>query len=804
MSTFWQDVRYSLRMLRRGRWFTVIAVLTLALGIGAGSAILTLIRSVILNPLPYRDPARLVRLYESLPKFGWTYFTFSWPDYVDFRARNRGFEAVGACIPGNFNLMLKDRPEMVRGARANSSFWQALGIAPQRGRTFTSEDDRGPGAPLVVLSDALWQRLFARDPEIVGKPITVNDRPFTVAGVMPVGFELSGHEEIWLTLGPDTADNGRGNHGITVVGRLKSGVSLAAATEDAKAVSAQLEKDHPGSNEGESILLVSITDWLVAKDFRRALWLLAGAVAFLLLIACSNVANLLLARASERRTEMAVRSALGARPMRLARQLLTESAMLSLLGGGLGAIVGAWCVAALKAFGGNSIPRLQHVSPDVAVFAATILIALLCGLTFGLAPAFRAARTDLNSDLKLSGRACAASRGKDLLRSLLVVSEVALSLVLLAGAGLLIRSYWLAVSINPGFPAQNLLTARFNVPRARYADPDQAIALLARVNARARALPGVQQAGFTDYAPFHDGNPSMEVYLEGRPATSANEPASSGYRDVSPGYLEALGVPLLSGRTFTDRDSLPSAPIVVVVSRAWTNRFFPGQDAVGRQFHPGDPAAKALTIIGVVGDAAYSNIEELPGPLMYFPPQNQGYQAATFVVRSTAPTDQVVAALRDALRAEDPTLPLYGVQQMDALISTSLTGRKFNLLLLGSFAGLALLLAIGGVFGVVSYNISQRTQEIGIRMALGAQPRDILHLMLGQGMLPVVAGLGLGLAGALLLTRLLSGFLYAIPAHDPATYAGVAILFILIALVACALPARRAARLDPNAALRNE
>lgn len=806
MQTLWQDIRHGFRVLAKGRGTTALAVLTLTLGIGACSAILTLIRSVVINPLPYRDPGRLVRLYESLPQFGWNYFTFSWPDYTDFRERNHSFEAVGAYVPGTFNLVLKDRPEIARGARVTSSFFDAVGVTPERGRTFSSADDIGPGTNVVVLSDSLWRRIFARDAEIVGKTVTVDDQPATIVGVMPPDFELSNQEEIWLTLGPERGNNGRGNHGTIVIGRLKPGVPLTAAMEDAKSVAARLEKEFPGSNGGEGILLVSFTDWLVTKDFRRSLWLLSGAVAFLLLITCSNIANLLLARSTQRRTEMAIRNALGATPVRLMRQLLTESAMLSGIGGALGALAGAWMIDALKLFGTTRIPRLQQVTPDFGVFAATIALALICGLVFGLAPALRAARADVNSDLKQSGRTGSAGRPKDYLRSLLVVSEVTLSFILLAGAGLLIHSYWLAANVSPGFSAQNLLTARFSLPRSRYSDPKnpaKAVAMLDRVQERVRAIPGVERVGFTDYAPFHDSNPSMEVHLDGNAESANHAPASSGYRDVSPGYLEALGVPLVTGRTFTPNDTV-SAPLVAVVSRAFAQRFFPG-GAIGKVFHPGDPAEKPVTIIGVVGDAAHSNIEEPPGPMMYLSAmQRQWFQAATFVVRSSAPHDQITNGIREALRAEDPTLALHGVQQMDELIATSFIGRKFNLLLLGSFAGLALLLAVGGIFGVVSYSVTQRTQEIGIRMSVGAEPSDILRLMVGQGMLPVAAGLALGIFGALFLTRLMSSLLFAIPAHDPLTYVAVSTIFVAAAFLACAIPAYRAAHIDPMVALRRD
>jgi putative ABC transport system permease protein len=803
MQTLWQDIRHSFRVLAKGRGTTALAVLTLTLGIGACSAILTLVRSVVLNPLPYREPGQLVRLYESLPQFGWNNFTFSWPDYIDFRERNHSFQAVGAYVPGTFNLALKDRAEIAHGARVTSSFFDAVGVTAERGRTFSSPEDLGKGADVAVLSDSLWQRFFARDAEIVGKTFTIDDRPTIIVGVMPPDFELHNQEEIWLTLGPERGDNGRGNHGITVVGRLKPGVPLNVAAEDAKSVAGRLEKEFPGSNEGEGIQLVSFTDWLVTKDFRRALWLLSGAVAFLLLITGSNIANLLLARSSQRRTEMAIRSALGATPVRLMSQLLTESAMLSGIGGVLGVFAGAWLIYALKLFGSTRIPRLQQVTLDMGVFAATMALALICGLVFGLAPALRVARADVNSDLKQSGRTGSAGRPKDYLRSLLVVSEVTLSFVLLAGAGLLMHSYWLAVNVNPGFNAQNLLTARFSLPRPPYSDPAKTVAMLARVQERVGTIPGVDRVGFTDYAPFHDSNPMMEVHLDGEGQSANHAPASSAYRDVSPGYLEALGVPLLAGRTFTANDTA-TAPPVAVVSRAFAQRFFPG-GAIGKVFHPGDPKEKPVSIIGVAGDAAHLNIEEPAGPMFYLTAlQNQWFQAATYIVRSSAPNDQVTNGIREALRVEDPALALFGVQQMDALIANSFTGRKFNLLLLGSFAGLALLLAVGGIFGVVSYTVTQRTQEIGIRMSVGAEPSDILRLMVGQGMLPVAIGLGLGILGALSLTRLMSSLLYSIPAHDPLTYVAVSTVFVAAALLACALPAYRAAHIDPMVALRRD
>jgi putative ABC transport system permease protein len=801
MDFFWQDLRYSLRVLAKGRGFTLLVVFTLVLGIGACSAILTLLRKVIHDPLPYREPARLVRLYENLPQFGWTNFTFSWPDYADFRARNRSFLDIGAYVPGNFNVMVKDQPEMLRGARVSSSFFHVLDVNPQRGRVLSSEDDVGAGSNVVVLSDAVWRRLFAHDPEAVGRVINVNDRSFTVVGVMPPDFKLNNEEEIWTTIGSDNAD-GRGNHGVTVVGRLMPGVALSTATLDAKLVAAQLEKEYPETNGGESILPVSLSDWLVPAGFRRSLWLLAGAVALLLLVACSNVANLLLTRATERRTEMAVRSALGATPGRLARQLLTESAMLAAISGVLGVLFGAWCIDALKAFGHNRIPRLEHVGLDAGVFSLTMLIALLCGVGFGLAPALRMKRVELISDLKHSDRSGSVGRRKDVLRSVLVIGEVALSLILLSGAGLLIRSYWLAVNVNPGFVAQNVLTARFNVPRSHYPDRKQIGSLLVRLQNRARAIPGVDRVGFTDYAPFHDGSPSIEVYVDPQSPNIANSPASSDYRDVSPGYLEALGVPLLAGRTITMQDSV-GVPAVSVVSRGFAQRFFSDGEAVGKEFHPGDPTEKPVTIVGVVGDVAHSNVEEIPNPVVYFSGlQRQGYQAVTFVLRGFVPAGQIASGFREILHAEDPALPLYGVQQMDALISTSLSDSKFNLLLLGSFAGLALLLASSGIFGVVWHSVTQRTKEIGIRMALGAQPSDILRLVIGQSMLPVGSGICIGVVGALWLTRLMSSLLYGIASNDPETFVGVTIAFAILAILACALPAYSATRLNPLDALR--
>ena len=801
---FFSDIRFGVRMLRKRPAITIAAIVILALGIGASSAILTLIHSVLLSPLPYPQPEQLVALFATHPQYGSLAARFSFPDYKDFRQRNQTFAEVGGQQTMGFNLTGHDRPEMLSGKMVSSSFWKVLGVEPQLGRTFTPDEDAvGTGAPVTVISDSLWQRLFARDPKALGASLQLNDHPYTIVGIMPPGFRFGADDEIWTPLAPAYADSGRGNHPIAVIGRMKQGITLAVAAADASSVAAQLQREFPDADDQEGIRVQSFRDWIVGTDFRQSLWILAGAVAFVLLIACSNVANLLLVRAAERRGEMAVRMALGASASRLVRQLLVESTILALAGGVLGMLAGVWCVAALKLFGGNKIPRLEQVAPDAVVFAAAFGLTLLSSILFGLAPALRSSRADVNADLKFAGRTGSSTRGRDTLRSLLVISEVALSLVLLAGAGLLIRSYMKLSEKGPGFSEKNLITARVNLPRARYDTVAAVNGLLSRLEERVRAIPGVGAAGYVSLAPFRDGNFIMDLEFEGRASTANNANLSSNYRQASAGYLEALGVPLIAGRTISDRDSADAAR-VAVVSQEFARRFFPGASAVGQMFRPFGGGNKTAQIIGVVGDVNYGSLESKPEPMVYLAALQVPNAQSTFLVRATANGDAVISAMREALRAEDPTLPLIGARTVSEDISASLTPRKFNLLLLGGFAGLAIVLAIVGIFGVMSYTVTQRRQEIGIRMALGAQSADILRLTLRQGLTLVLTGIAIGICGAFALTRLMATMLYGVNAQDPVTYASVAILFAAVALAACWIPSYNASQLDPITALKYE
>ena len=801
----WADLSFGARMLWKRPGMTIAALLTLALGIGASSAVLTLIHSVILTPLPYSDPGRLVRVYESLPQFGWPQFSFSWPDYKDFRDRNRSFEEVAAYVPSSFSFAQRDTPEVIHGAAVTSSFWHLLGVTPSLGRTFLPDEDRvGDGAPVVILSDAVWARLFSRAPDVVGKNVIINNKPYQVIGVLKQEFHLHNNEEVWVPLGPDTPDKQRGNHGTTVFARLRKGVSLNSAASEATALAAQIAHQEAGDEDLRDIVLVTFNDWLVGADFRRALWLLAGAVGFVLLIAYSNVANLLLARAADRRREMAVRLALGATVGRLVRQLLVESSLIAALGGALGIVVGYWCIEGLKAFGGGRIPRLDQVALDSTIYIATFLLALICGIIFGAAPALRAARSNVQENLRTAGRSDSAGRGRDTLRSFLVVNEVALSLILFVGAGLLIRSYWIVANKTPGFESQNLVAARLNLPETHFTNRTESMGALNRLLERLHALPGVQNAAYADYVPFHEGVVSMEILFPGRAVTSSVAP-SSDYRNVSAGFLETLGVPLLSGRTISAQDVAESR-LVAVVSREFARLYFPDRDPLGQQFHPGgDAKDPPVTIVGVVGDAANSALENKPGAMMYFAGgQFTRFRATSLLVRGTAPASQVAGAIREAVHTEDPAIAVSNIQQMDAMVSASLTGRRFNLLLLDAFAGLAVMLAAVGVFGVMSYGVSQRTQEFGIRMALGAQRKDILQLTFSYGAKLVATGLVIGLSGALALTRLMSTMLYGINAQDPWTFLSVSIFFAAVAALACWIPARRASSVDPNICLKYE
>ncbi|HEV8581785.1 MAG TPA: ABC transporter permease [Thermoanaerobaculia bacterium] len=804
-----RDLRFGARMLLRNPGFTAVAVLTLGLGIGANTAIFSVVHEVLLRPLPFPDAERLVMLWEVTPDGGHQNTTSRF-NFRTWREQSKSFEAMAAFSDQRSSLSGGGEPEEVSVQLATPELFRILGIAPILGRVLMSEDAR-PDAPRVaVLGYAFWQRRFGGDPRVIGKVITLNGSPRTVVGVLPAGFQWhiskkSGTvkpAEIWVTLTMPT--EGPGVHGrfLSVVARLKRGVSYEQATAEMKAHAARLAQDVPEHSKGYSAEVIPLREQIVG-NVRRALLILLGAVGFVLLIACANVANLLLSRAAAREKEIALRTALGARRMRVVRQLLTESVLLAALGSLLGLGLAWWGIRALVAISPRDLVNLQGVGLQLPVLAWTLAVSLATGILFGLVPALEATRLNLNDTLKegtkSSGGQSARSRR---LRSILVVAEVALSLVLLTSAGLLMKSFDRLQKIDTGFNTENVLTMVVRLPDAKYREDPQIVGFFREALERIRTLPGVRFAGMVNYLPLYGGLGAATGFtVEGRPVPPGEEP-STDVRVADPGYFRAMEIPLLRGRNFTDLEAR-EARHVVLVSESMARQHFPGENPIGKRISVAMFDQPVLTeIIGIVGDVRYDSLIDKVEPTVYFPLPELAYAFMTLVIRTTGDPAEIAPAVRRELREIDPDQPVSDVRTMNQVMADTVGRARFNTLLLGLFAGLATLLAAIGVFGVINYSVTLRTREIGLRMALGAQPGKVLMLVLKQGLLLAWMGIGIGLAGALALTRLLSSLLYEVSATDPLTFAVIALLLTGVSWLACYLPARRAARLEPLIALR--
>jgi putative ABC transport system permease protein len=802
LEMLWQDLRYGARMLTKSPGFTLVAVLTLALGIGANTAIFTVVNAVILRQLPFPNADRLVRLRESNPERGWSTFSVSHSNFLDWRTRNQTFEALAATSGDNFNLSVGGEVEVIRGAVITADFLTVLGIAPVLGRNFLPEEDRpGGNVRVALLSHGLWQRRFGGDRGVVGKTLTINDTPFTVVGVLPKSFTWES-SELFAPLAPDPAA-GRGDHRLTVIGRLKPGVAWERALADLKTIAQQLAQQFPESNKGWSVTGQKFYDWIVPEQNRRSLLVFVGAVIFVLLIACSNVANLLLARGSARQKEIAIRMALGAGRLRIIRQLLSESLLLSLIAGGLGALMAMWTVEALKMMNPATLPRLNELSVDGRVLAFGLSISLLTVALFGLFPALQASRPDLNETLKEGGRSGAAS-GRQRVRGVLVITEVALSVALLIGAGLLLRSFSKLQNVKLGFEPENLLTMRISLPRNRYQGDQEAWAFYARLLRETKALPGVQDAALTSAVPLAGtGNASSAVQIPGKAAAPDGSQPSAGWRVVSPGYLRTLSIPL-RGRDFDERDTAESQP-VTIISEEMARRYWPSEDPLGKPVTLRSLGDKTYTIIGVASDVRSLGPDAEAGPTAYVSTAVMARAIQSrLVVRTRAEPEAQTSAVRAVLRSIDANVPVYDIQTIEQLLYDSLGSRRFNTFLLGSFAGAALLLASVGLFGVMAYLVSQRTHEIGIRLALGARPRDVFQLVIGRGMILASTGAALGLTAAFGLSRYLETLLFQIKPTDALAFTVAPALLLGVALLACFVPARRAMKVDPLVGLRGE
>ncbi|MEK6285157.1 MAG: ABC transporter permease [Acidobacteriota bacterium] len=817
METFFQDMRYGLRLLIKRPGFTAVAVIALALGIGANSAIFSVVNGVVLRALPYKDPEQLMMVWSKRPllqaQVGSAEFPVSAGDFIDWRDQNQVFEQIAAFHTQPFNITGAGEPEFLGGVRASASLFSLLGVEPKLGRTFTVDEDQPGAGQVVLISHGLWQRRFGSDPNIVGQKLTLNDQPYTVVGVLPAGFQFprkgempAGYQfprqaDLYTPLAwtPAQATN-RGRNFLAVIARLKPQVTIEQAGAEMDAIAEQLKQQYPQTNTNKEAFLVALHQQVVGK-VRTALLVLLGAVGFVLLIACANVANLLLARAASRQKEMAIRTALGASRFRVIRQLLTESVLLSLVGGTLGLLLALWGIELLLAISPGNLPRIDTIGIDGRVFAFTLAISVLTGIGFGLAPAIQVSKPDLNDALKEGGRA--SSVGHNRFRGLLVVSEVALSLVLLIGAGLMIRSFVALLNVDPGLNAKNVLTLDIGLPRTKYTGPQQT-AFFEQVIARLQALPGVQSAGAVYPLPLSGAEEGMGFNIDGRQSVPG-QAFNAGPRWVSNEYFNTIGISLLRGREFTERDNAGS-PRVVVINDAMARAYWPDEDPLGKRvsFDQINEAPNWREIVGVVRDVKHSAVDANSKPEMYFPFPQFPLFFMTVVVRTTGDPLNLVAAARSEVLAVNADQPISNIHTMEELIANSIAQRRFNMLLLGIFAGVALLLSAVGIYGVMSYSVAQRTHELGVRMALGAQTSHVVSLVVKQGMALALAGVGIGLAAAFALTRIMASLLYGVSATDPLTFSVIAVLLASVALLACYLPARRATKVDPMIALRYE
>jgi len=789
-----QDLRYGTRTLLKSPGFTAVAVLTLALGIGANTAIFSVVDTLLLRPLPLKDPGRLVLVRDTQP--GVDSAPASYPEYLDWKERSKTFEALGAFFTTTFSLTGKGEPEELPALRISAGLFPMLGPSPAQGRGFRPEEEK-PGAERVALiSHALWQRRF-NSPSVLGTPITLAGEPYTVVGVMPPGIAFGGHPDVYIPFRLDEKRAPRGLHFMTVLGRLRSGPDMTRARAEVESMAARLRAE---AVTRHGIVITPLQEQMVG-DTRPALLVLFGAVGLVLLIACANVANLLLARAASRQKEIAIRRAVGASRSRLIRQLLTESLVLSLVGGGLGLLLAWWGVDLLVSAGAR-LPRIEEIRIDGTVLAFTAGVALLTGLLFGLAPALQASSADFHESLKEGGRQTGLGSGRQRLRSLLVVSEVALSLVLLIGAGLLIRSFVRVLDNDMGFDPSRVLALDLSLPLSSYGEPEKQAAFFKELLARVNRLPGVKGAAVVSHLPLGGNNTNSGLLIEGRTWPRDELPLADD-RLVSADYFRVLGIHLVRGRTFTPRD-VESSLHVAVINESLARRFFSHTDPIGKRIDMQWKTSGWQEIVGVVGDIKHDGLDLPSEPAVYVPYLQTPDSGMTLVVRATGDSLGLVGAVRAQVYGVDRNQPVSRVRTMEELVAESVGPRRLSMSLLSGFASLALFLAAVGIYGVMSTSVAQRTHEIGVRMALGARRADVIRLVVGQGAKLTLAGLGLGLAVALPLTRLLSVLLFGVSATDPLTFCGVSFLLTVVALLACYLPARRASRVDPMAAIRCE
>lgn len=801
------EIRFAWRSLRKRPGFAAVVVFTLALGIGANSAIFSVVNAVLLTPLPYGSPERLVALFAKNDQRNLTQRPVSYANFQDWRAQSQSFAEMAAIRGDSFSLTDDGEPERVSGIRVTTNILPLLGVSPVAGRDFLPEESQPENAGVALIGYGLWQRRYGADPNLFGQTVTLEGRPYTIIGVLPAWLKFPGVQvppggaEVWIPFVPLSSELNRSFANIRIIGSLKPGVSLAQAQSEMDGIAARLAQQYPADNTNLRVEMVPLAESLTG-NVRLSLWILLGAVGVVLLIACVNVANLLLARATGRQTEIAIRTALGASRWRVGRQMLTECVLLSLVGGGIGLLLAWKSIEWLKQTKAGNLPRLEELSLNGRVVAFTLLISLLTALLFGMLPALRASHVELISTLKEGGKTTAGRVNRGWLNGL-AITEIALAFVLLVGAGLLLRSFRTVSEVDPGFQPQQVLTLAVPLPQSDYPDQAAQFRFYEKALARLNAVPGVSSAAAVFRLPMV-GLATVIFTVHGQPAAPGTEP-NADYRPISASYFRAMGIPLLHGREFNEHDTVETAD-VVIVNQVLAQRYWPGENPLGKRLQLALEKTRWREVVGVVGNAKLSGLEAQVDSAIYLPlAQNtwpNALRTSSLAIRTQAEPQSVTAAIRQALRGVDPSLPITQVRTMEDILDGTLAPRRFNMTVLSLFALIAGLLALVGIYGVISYTVAARTNEIGVRLALGAQPHDILKLVVGEGLKLTMSGVLLGLFGAFGLTRLMKGLLFGVSAVDPAVFTILTLLLMATALLAAYLPARRAARINPVIALK--
>jgi putative ABC transport system permease protein len=811
MSTLGNDIKYALRNLIKRPSFTLIAVVTLALGIGANSSIFSVINALILTPPQIAEPDRVVAIWQT-PVGSRKEGFISYLDLSDWQSRNESFEEIAGYKPNGFVLLTNEEAERVDGMRVTANFLPLLKVTPILGRNFVRDEEKKGSPRVALVSYEFWQTRLGGDQNILNRKQSLNGEEYSIIGVLPQRFTfplVSSDVQVVTTVAGEGGNlTERGAHVLRAVGRLKPNVTIDSAQSDISRIAANLAQEYPRSNTDTTAFIVSAHEQLVGRDLRQALWLLLGAVAFVLLIACTNTANLLLVRASTRQKEIAIRAALGASRWRIARSLFVESLLMALLAGGVGLLFAFWGLSAIKFYAADQLPRIAEVRIDLPVLFFTLGTAALTGLLFSVVPALKVSRPDVNEMLKSSAKAASSGRNLNLWRNALVISEVALSLILLVGAGLMIKSFALLTNVPPGFDPNNVLTGRISLTRAEYDKPEQCVLYVNQTLAKLKAIPGVESASFVAPMPFSGGNVGSDFRIEGRPEPEQGKEPSASNRSVTPDYFASMKIPLLKGRFFTDQDKHGQLG-VAIINDSLAKRYFVGEEPIGQIIshiganqNEGDP--ERWQIVGIVGDVHHNSLTQEAAPEIYLPYQQNSWSWGNFMVRTTVPPATIADVFRREIKMVDKSVALTAVRPLTGAISETVTEPRFYAFLFTLFGGIGLLLTVIGVYSLISYTVSQRTQEIGIRMALGASRRDVVRMILGQGIGLAIIGSVVGLAISFWLTRLIVSLLFEVTPTDLSTFGVAALVLLVSALLASYLPARRATKVDPIIALRSE